>query len=39
MLRSTLITPPLNSHRMALHHGPILSGEGGADGTCSVVSH
>lgn len=39
MLRSTLTTPPLNSHRIALHHGPILSGHGAAGGTCSVVSY
>ena len=38
MLRSTLTTP-LNSHRMALHHGPTLSGHGAAGGTCSVVSY
>ena len=39
MLRSTLTTPPLKSHRMALHHGPSLSGHGAAGGTCSVVFH
>ena len=39
MLRSTLTTPPLNSHRIALHHGPNFSGHGGTSGTCSVVSY
>ena len=39
MLRSTSNTPPLNSHRMALHHGLIWSGHRAAGGTCSVVSY
>ena len=38
MLRNTLNTPPLNSYRIVLHHGPIISGHGAAGGTCSVVS-
>ena len=39
MLRSSLITPQLDSHKTRLHHDRIFSGHGNAGGTCDAVSY